>query len=132
MRLFAFPSIALAFICLGTCWGCGSGQPILPDLIPVKGRVSYKGQPLTSGIIRFEPDGFGRMATGKMQSDGTYVLSTMKQADGVVAGIHKVFVTDPDKSLAKDRTFKKFTQANSSGLTAEVSPEKTEFTFDLK
>ena len=43
-----------------------------------------------------------------------------------------VRVTDIDKSLARDRAFKKFTQAGSSGLTADVNPEMTEFTFDLK
>jgi hypothetical protein len=133
MQIRLYNSRLLAgIIVLAAQWGCGPGQPVMPDLVSVKGKVTYKGQPLTTGVIRFEPDGFGRMASGKMQSDGTYVLTTLKDADGVVAGVHKVFITDPDKTLAKDRKFKKFTQANSSGLTAEVSPDKTEFTFDLK
>ena len=112
-------------------WGCGSSQAMLPDLIPVKGKVTYHGRPLTLGTIHFEPDGFGRMASGQLQSDGSYVLSTLKVADGVVAGVHRVFISDVDKKLARDREFKKFTQANNSNLTAEVSPEKTEFNFDL-
>ena len=87
------------------------GQGALPSLIPVKGKVTYKGQPLTTGTVRFEPDGYGRMASGKLQSDGTYVLSTLKEADGVVAGTHRVFITDLDKKLANDRAFKKYTQA---------------------
>ena len=52
-----------------------AGAATLPSLIPVKGKVTYKGQPLTKGTVRFEPDGYGRMATGKIQPDGTYVLS---------------------------------------------------------
>jgi hypothetical protein len=102
-------------------------------LISVKGKVTYKGQPVTKGIVRFEPDsGFGRMATGQLQSDGTFELTTLKQGDGVVAGEHRVTVSDFDKSIAKDRALKKYGSANISGLKAEVSPENHEFTFDLK
>jgi hypothetical protein len=132
MRICLNRTNSLAVILLAATFGCGSGQAALPDLIPVKGKITYKGQPLTTGTIRFEPDGYGRMATGKLQPDGTYVLSTLKEADGVVAGTHKVFVTGVDNKLAKDRAFKKFMQANGSTLTAEVSRENTEFNFDLK
>jgi hypothetical protein len=112
--------------------GCGSGEAKLPDLIPVKGKVTYKGQPLSQGIVRFEPDGYGRMASGKLQPDGSYVLTTQKADDGVVAGNHKVYITNVDKKLQNDRAFKKYTQANGSKLTAEVDPGNTEFNFDLK
>ena len=66
------------------------------------------------------------------KSDGTFELSTLKPGDGVVAGEHRVTVVELDKSLAKNRALKKYGSANISGLTAEVSPEKTEFSFDLK
>jgi hypothetical protein len=118
---------------LGAYLGCGSGAVNLPTLIPVNGKVTYKGQPLTEGTVRFEPDdGYGRMATGKLQSDGSFILSTYTDADGVVAGHHKVFITEPGKSLAKDRAFKKYTGAASSKQTADVTSEQHEFTFDLK
>jgi hypothetical protein len=125
-------SIALVTILLGACWGCGPSAGVIAPLLSVKGKVTYKGQPLTQGIIRFEPNGYGRMATGKIQSDGSFVLSTLKEGDGVVAGVHKVFITDVDKTLDKDRVFKKYMIASDKGLVAEVGPEKTEFTFDLK
>ena len=132
MRSCLPKSIALVTILLGACWGCGPAAGVPVSLVPVKGKVTYKGQPLTTGIIRFEPD-YGRMATGKIQADGSFVLSTLKEGDGVVAGAHKVFITDVDKTLAKDRVFKnKYMAASDKGLVAEVSPEKTEFTFDLK
>ena len=41
-------------------------------------------------------------------------------------------VSELDKSLARDRALRKYASPNTSGLTAEVSPEKTAFTFDLK
>jgi hypothetical protein len=133
MRMRFSHSSALAAILVGCCWGCGSGSVVPPSLIPVKGKVTYKGQTVTKGIVRFEPDGgFGRMATGQLQSDGTFELTTLKPGDGVVAGEHRVTVSEFDKSLAKDRALKKYGSASISGLKAEVSPEKNEFTFDLK
>ena len=71
------------------------------------------------------------MAQGQLQSDGTYVLSTNKEGDGVVAGSHKVYIANPDHKLAKDRAFKKFMAAGSSKLEAAVTPETTELNFDL-
>jgi hypothetical protein len=124
--------VASAALLVGAYAGCGGGAGQLPSLIPVKGKVTYKGQPLPKGMIRFEPDGYGRMATGKLQADGTFVLSTLKDGDGAVAGVHKVFITDTDKSLAKDRGFSKYASADTSGLTAEVTADKTDFPFDLK
>jgi hypothetical protein len=131
---FRVPKLSvLALAVLAASLGCGAaGQGALPSLIPVKGKITYKGQPLTTGAVRFEPDGYGRMASGTLQSDGTYVLSTLKEADGAVAGTHRVYIADPGKKLANDRTFKKYMQANNSKLTAEVTPESTEFNFDLK
>jgi hypothetical protein len=133
MRIRKQKSIGLAAMFLAVCWGCGpAGRGVAPSLIPVKGKVTYKGQPLISGTVRFEPDDFGRPASGKLQSDGTYVLSTAKEADGVVAGSHKVSITNVDNKLGKDRAFQRFMQPASSKLTAEVSPEATEFNFELK
>jgi hypothetical protein len=124
--------LALAAIFVGTCWGCGSGSVVPPTLIPVKGKVTYKGQPVTKGVVRFEPDGFGRMATGQIQSDGTFELTTLKPGDGVVPGEHRVTISEFDKSLDKNRALKKYASANISGLKAQVSADKTEFPFDLK
>jgi len=123
--------ITLAVLLVGPCWGCGPGEGSAPALLPVKGKVTYKGQPLSKGVIQFEPDGYGRMATGQLQSDGTFVLGTFKERDGVVAGHHRVWITGVDKSVAKDRAFRKYGASSEQGLSADVSDEKTEFNFDL-
>ncbi len=132
MRINAIKLAALAVVMVAPHWGCGtsSGTPV--NLIPVKGKVTYKGQPLTKGLVIFEPDGYGRMASGQLQPDGTFELTTLKSGDGVVAGEHRISITQLDKALAKDRALRKYASPSSSKLTAEVSPEKTEFTFDLK
>lgn len=125
-------AMTLAVLFLVACGGCGSGTVTLATLVPVKGKVTYKGKPLSMGTVRFEPDGYGRMASGKLQSDGTFVLSTLKDGDGAAVGHHRVFLTDVDKSLAKDRDFKKFTGAVTSKLEVDVNSEHTDFPLDLK
>ena len=110
---------------LAACRRAGAADPAgqrgrTPDLIPVKGKVTYKGKPLTKGTITFEPDGYGRMASGELQSDGTFVLTTLKEGDGVVAGDHRVSITGVDKTLAKDALATKYASPNTSKLEVEV------------
>jgi hypothetical protein len=133
MRIsFLRPSI-LTGLALFACWGCttSTGSPA-QGLVPVKGKVTYKGQPLTKGVVEFEPRGSGRLATGKIGSDGTFVLSTFRDGDGAVAGHHRVSITGTGTKATKELVPVKYVSAMSSGLGAEVSPERTEFNFDLK
>jgi hypothetical protein len=132
MRQHRFSLLALGALFLIPCWGCGAGGGAVTALVPVKGKVTYKGRPLTSGVVHFESDGYGRAATGKLQSDGSYTLTTLKEGDGVVAGEHLVTIGGFDKPLASDRTLKKYGSKRDSGLTAEVDAEHTEFNFELK
>ncbi|MFN4257854.1 MAG: hypothetical protein ACK4RK_01050 [Gemmataceae bacterium] len=73
--------------------GCG-GKPT-PEVTPVRGKVTYKGQPLATGTIVFSPDPFrcrhGRLAWSKIASDGSYQLQT-GEAVGVAAGWYRVTV----------------------------------------
>jgi hypothetical protein len=134
MRPHRVHLFALASLVLVPCWGCGAsgGSGAVAALVPVKGKVTYKGRPLTNGVVRFAPEGYGRPATGRLQSDGSYTLGTNKEGDGVVAGAHLVTVGGFDKTLASDRALKKYGTSRSSGFTAEVDAEHTEFNFELK
>jgi hypothetical protein len=135
MRKLTFRPVVPGFVAVlvvGACWGCGPGAGSLPSLVQVKGKVTYKGQPVTQGTVTFEPEGYGRPARGKLQSDGTYSLTTLKDGDGVVLGAHRVAVEISDKTLSKVRGIKKYASPNTSKLTAEVSQEKTEFNYELE
>jgi hypothetical protein len=76
--------------------GCGSSGP---EMVPIQGEVLYKGAPLlsvTQGIVRYSPKQAGtaaREATGRIQPDGTFVLTTFKKADGVVVGEYDITVS---------------------------------------
>ena len=131
-RLIRFLAHALIVMASVPCWGCGaSGSGASAPLVSVKGKVTYKGRPLTSGVVRFQPDGYGRAATGRLQSDGSYTLGTNKEGDGVIAGEHQVTIGGFDKPLANDRALKKYGVARTSGFTREVDADHTEFNFEL-
>ncbi len=129
-RLAVLVVASLLLVPFSGCGVAGSGTP--PSLIPVKGKVSYRGKPITKGVVRFEPDGYGRKASGPIQSDGTFVLSTEKEGDGVDAGHHQVSITSTGDRPGKEFVPQKYTQRNSSQLTADVDAEHTEFNFELK
>jgi hypothetical protein len=87
----------------------------------------YKGQPLTKGTVTFEPDGAGKEATGEIQADGTFVLSTYKKDDGAVLGNHRVTVSNVPKTIPA-----KYSSPATSKLEMEVSEGKTDYTIELK
>ena len=100
----------------------------------VRGQVLYRGQPLEFGNVMFQPRA-GQPASGDIQPDGTFSLSTYKIGDGAVVGRHKVRITcyefqRPGVGLDKDSapmpTFgklfipKKYTTIYTSGLEVDV------------
>ena len=109
------------------CLGCGgTSSSAVMATYPVKGRVTYKGKPLTKGSIQFEPTDSGRGASGEIKPDGTFVLTTYKEGDGAVPGMHRVSV-----STAKGVVPLKYAQPASSKVEVEVSEDKSEYPIDL-
>jgi hypothetical protein len=129
-----FKLLVVSVLLAGAAGGCGSsgGAGSMPSLIPVKGKVTFKGQPLTSGTITFAPDDYGGPARGELQPDGTFVLTTSTSGDGVVAGHHRVYITGVDSKSKTGALPKKYSAPTTSKLEAEVSPDNTEFTFDIR
>jgi hypothetical protein len=76
--------------------GCG-GAAGRPPLGKVSGKVTYNGNPVTSGSVMFTPVGgsasdAARIATGQIESDGSYMLTTFDTGDGAALGQHIVTV----------------------------------------
>lgn len=140
--------MALTLTIAAAMSGCGGEA----GLASVKGRVTYKGQPVTTGEIFFTPDEPGkRGAKGVIGSDGYYTLGTFGNGDGAYVGKHKVSVISqgPDKPIPpkmKNRMLeedmqgtgdplvpKKYFSPQSSGLTADVADGKSNvIDFELK
>ena len=138
-------AIAALAVCCLVAAGCGSDGL---ETAEVTGTVSLDGEPLSHGTVTFTPEK-GRAATGAIQSDGTFTLSTYKNGDGAVVGEHKIAVTCAEKigddqqgepqsldagMFARTRTLipAKYTDYSTSGLTFDVKDgEENEVTLEL-
>lgn len=99
--------------------GCGDGRPAC---VAASGKVIIDGKPLTSGAVRFTPQQ-GRQATGEIQTDGTFSLSTFEPNDGVVPGTHVVTVharEDLSGTQVRWNAPKKYQDPVQSGLTQTI------------
>jgi hypothetical protein len=83
----------VSFLAVAIVGGCSSHEL---DTAKVHGTVTLDGQPLETGLVFFQPEK-GRMAVGKIQSDGSYALFTYVRNgdDGAIVGRHKVSVVPP-------------------------------------
>jgi hypothetical protein len=86
---------AVVALCLWSL-GCG-GAAGRPPLARVSGTVTHNGKPVTSGSVVFTPvsdsqSSAARIATGQIESDGSYTLTTFDTGDGAVLGQHIVTV----------------------------------------
>ncbi len=131
--------------------GCGSDNKL--GTIPIRGAVTYKGKPLTKGIVNYLPaGGGGRAASGPIAPDGTFVLTTQTQHDGVVKGDYQIVIYSYDENPEEPQTREererlgssgagklkslipeKYTKASTSGLTDRVDDNHSGFKqIDLK
>lgn len=63
-----------------------------PQTYPVRGTVTYRGQPVTSGLVLLSPQEQGHAATGELAADGTFRLTTFRRHDGAVPGKYRVAI----------------------------------------
>jgi hypothetical protein len=81
--------------------GCGGAHEF--KVAPVSGKVDCNGAPLKDGLVVFIPipkgevksKESGRSASGVIQPDGSYQLTTYNSADGAIIGSHNVQVFAP-------------------------------------
>ena len=84
--------------------GCSSGDQF--STAPVSGTVTSDGKPIPGGSVTFSPtatgtkDHAGKPASGTIQEDGTYTLTTYSDGDGAVIGKHTISFTPPATEVA--------------------------------
>jgi hypothetical protein len=117
----------LSAVALGLT-SCDAG----PALYPVSGIVRFSdGQPVPNGLVEFSPERDGPAARGKIESDGTFILTTGTRP-GAVTGTHRVIVMQvflADGAASHVGTHRSSNQVHvrhakyeTSGLTVEVKP----------
>jgi hypothetical protein len=85
---------AVTVICMVAC-GCGKGGAGAPDIrqLPVKGTVTFDGQPLAGADVVFMT-GFPPAAFGaRTNDDGTYQLQTIAGREAECQGDCKVTIS---------------------------------------
>jgi hypothetical protein len=151
--------LVLPFAALLTMIGCGLPAPDHPPVYQVKGKVLYKGKPVSSGVVLFELEGgdpktatsagaLGPLrATGRIEPDGSFQLIAYQGTEGVPEGQYKVGISsipartesnilDSAASAKKgnpDVLGGRYADPKTSGLHARVHKDQAnEPTFDLK
>lgn len=70
--------------------GCGSTEPAGQ----VAGKVTYKGTPVTEGVVILRDASTGAAAEAQIGGDGSYTITTQK--GGLPPGDYKITVTPPE------------------------------------
>lgn len=109
--------------------------------VPVKGKVTYQGEPLPTGSVIFIPSGGGPTAEANIGPGGEYALGTYKKADGVPPGEYNVMVVAMTEQDAMDAESargaeslipSRYGDPSKSGLSASVKAgDPNEINFDL-
>src|SRR5262245_59796599 len=119
-RFFAMRTVlpALAMAILAAFCSCESRS----KRVPVAGQVLIDGQPLSGGHIWIEPAA-DRAASGAIDEQGRFLMTTYDENDGCVLGTHKVTVTST-KQLSPTQTMHlippKYRTSQTSELTVNI------------
>jgi hypothetical protein len=113
--------------------GCG---PSGPHTVKVYGKVTYQGKPVTQGRVTFTPirevniddPSLYRPAVAMLKADGSYVLQTFREKDGVMPGEYAVAIIAfhewrPPKFPGDHAEYsipEKYVKSETSGLTVTV------------
>ena len=143
-------SLAVVAGVLSFVVGCGTGAKPIAGSVPVSGTVTFNGQPLEQGAVRFAPDGIGKgqPATGQIKG-GKFTMLTTASSPGVVVGKYKVSILsnkpftpptlepgtppDPNAKFEPESLIPlKYNDIKTSGLEADVTAATTALAFALQ
>ena len=134
----------LVLLLAGCCaWGAAGCGDATPKLVPVAGKVTVDGTPLTGGTVSFRPD----KAKGNtspyepaavIDAQGNYKMYTPIRSDapkeGAPPGWYKVAVISADPTAYPPRKYftnPKYGDVKTSGLSFEVAEGKPPGAYDL-
>ena len=120
--------------------GCGSSEPVGPQLVQVSGTVKMNGKPLTTGGTVSYRDASGLIQpTGKVDPAGHYQLFTDKRS-GAPAGKYRVLVfasESPEQTAAHGGlprliVHKQYMDPTATPLNVEVKEGNPSSAYDLQ
>jgi hypothetical protein len=126
--------------CIGTLAGCGDSSS---NLLPVSGKVTVDGQPLTTGSVSFRPEkgsASSQEPGGDIDEEGEYHVFTAGK-EGAPPGRYRVLVVAVDPNDLKKKfpygkrtsfVNPKYSDPKKTDLVIEVSPSPAAGAYDLK
>jgi len=87
-------AMTVLFVCIALCFLPGCGKPKIDGLVPVRGTITYNGEPLADAAVCFTPKEFNtgdRLATGKTDAQGRFELRTIGEL-GVLPNEYTVVI----------------------------------------
>jgi hypothetical protein len=124
----AAPALGAALL---AATGCGGGGP---KIVPVSGVVLIDGQPLTYGHVQVLPAGW-RPASGRLDSNGRFTLTTTTANDGCAVGTHPVVVLAGESLTPETMKWhapQRYADGATSGLTVTITGPTTDLKIELK
>ena len=124
MRTTLFCALILTCLAIAGCGGQG--------FVQAGGKITFDdGSPVTGGAVAFQTNAF--MADGRINSDGTFTLSSLKPGDGLPPGTYQVTVgwsETEDSGKIVYFVDPLFSDPKTTTLTAEVGKGgKNQFEF---
>ena len=114
----------LLLVYVASAAGCGDGRP---QRVPVSGTVLIDGAPVPYGFVTFAP-AKGRTASGQLDKEGHFTLTSYEPGDGTLLGTQRVAVLAREsisETKAKWHAPKKYGDYNSSGIVVEITELET-------
>lgn len=105
MRVIFFLVLSLL-----TMIGCAKSGP---QVVPVSGKVTYKGNPYPNIFLNFEPEN-GRPSWAQVDDSGNYTAKYDGTQDGAITGKHKVWISYRAKDPREEMIEKGFAKGKSS------------------
>lgn len=131
-----YRKLALVLLALATLSGCSDSRPVT---YPVKGRVTYKGMPLTGVVVNIMPVDFSLGAYGKPDLNGEFDIVSSQGGHGVIPGTHRVFIGELEENASNPvlptilgMKNMHFTSYENSNLTIEVKKGQNELVIDIE
>ena len=116
--------------------GCNSN-------VAMSGKVTFSddGSPLTVGTVIFKKGNL--ISKGNLQPDGTFVIGSMSESDGLAPGTYQVYISGADKDVippGKDASYAylvplidpKHSKPETSGLSVDVTKATKNFELQVE
>jgi hypothetical protein len=109
--------------------------------VKLSGRVTYSdtNEPLEAGTVIFLAESEAFQARGEIEKNGSYVLATFRENDGLPPGNYRVYVNSAYRYETQENGFSneirlitdKYTSPETSGLVFEVDRSTKKFDFQV-